>query len=87
MSVLVVVPEFVQSAAADLRDIGSELGTAQVAAAASTTALAAAGADEVSVAVAALFAGHGRRFQRVSLQAGAFHQRFVRALDGGPRGI
>ena len=83
MSVLVVVPEFVQSAAADLRDIGSELAAAQVAAAASTTGLAAAGADEVSVAVAALFAGHGRRFQTVSLQAGAFHQRFVRALESG----
>ena len=83
MSLLVVVPELVQSAAADLRNIGSELDAAQAVAAASTTGLAAAGADEVSVAVAALFAGHGRQFHTVGAQAGAFHQQFVRSLSSG----
>ncbi|BBZ39431.1 hypothetical protein MCNS_24940 [Mycobacterium conspicuum] len=83
MSLLVVLPEVVQSAAAELRDIGAELGAARVVAAAPTTGLPAAGADEVSVAVAALFTGHGRQFHTVSLQASAFHQRFVRALHSG----
>ncbi|REZ99666.1 PE family protein, partial [Mycobacterium tuberculosis] len=53
MSFLVVVPEFLTSAAADVENIGSTLRAANAAAAASTTALAAAGADEVSAAVAA----------------------------------
>lgn len=43
----------------------------------------AAGADEVSAAVAAHFARQGQQFHAVNLQAGAFHQQFVRALNSG----
>ena len=83
VSVLFVVPELVQSAAADLRGIGSELGAAQAVAAASTTGPAAAGADEVSAAVAAFFAEHGRQFHAVSVQAGAFHHNESRSATKG----
>ena len=83
MSLLAVVPDLLQSAAADLVSIGSELNAARTAAAVSTTGLVAAGADEVSTAVAAHLAGHGQLFHTVSLQASAFHQQFVRALHSG----
>ena len=82
MSLLVVVPELVESAAADLKSIGAELNAAHAAAAVPTTGLVAAGADEVSTAVAALFSGHGQAFQALSAQASAFHAQFAQALSG-----
>ncbi|ORA87413.1 PE family protein, partial [Mycobacterium intermedium] len=54
MSYLFAVPEFVAAAASDLANIGSTLNTASSAAALPTTQVLAAGADEVSAAVAAL---------------------------------
>jgi PE family len=82
VSLLVVVPELVESAAADLKSIAAELNAVHAAAAVPTTGLVAAGADEVSAAVAALFSGHGQAFQALSGQAGAFHAQFVQALSG-----
>jgi PE family len=83
VSLLVVAPELVESAAANVESIGSALRAANAAAAVPTTGIAAAGADEVSAAVAALFAGHGQEFQALSAQASAFHQQFVQALSAG----
>ena len=80
MSLLAVVPDSVQSAAADLVSVGSELTAARRVTATSTTGLVAAGADEVSTAVAAHFAAHGQLFHIVSLQASAAHQQSVRVL-------
>ena len=82
MSLLDVTPQLLASAAADLQSIGSALDAAHAAAAAPTTGLLAAGADEVSTAVAALFSGHGQAFQALSGQASAFHAQFVQALSG-----
>ena len=83
MSLLVVAPELLVSAAADLESIGSALDAAHVAAAVPTTGLAAAGADEVSAAATALFAGYGQEYQALIAQASAFHQQFVQALSSG----
>ncbi len=83
MPQLVVAPDLLASAAAGLEDIGSALETAHTAAAAPTSGLAAAGADEISAAVTGLFAKYGQEFQSLSAQAGAFHQEFVQALSGG----
>ncbi len=63
MSYLVAAPEFLASAATDLSNVGSAVIAANAAAAAPTTGVLAAGADEVSAAVASLFAGHGQGFQ------------------------
>jgi hypothetical protein len=65
-----------------LANIGSAISEANVAAAGPTSKLLAAGADEVSAAVASLFSGHARAFQAISAQAGVFHQKFVQALTG-----
>ena len=58
MSLLTVLPDLLQSAAADLVSIGWELNAARTAAAVWTTGPVAARADEVSAAVAAHFARH-----------------------------
>ena len=82
MSLLAVDPGLLQSAAADLKSIGAELNAAQAAAAAPTTGLLAAGADEVSAAVTALFTDYGQAFQALSARASAFQTQFVQALTG-----
>lgn len=83
MSLLIVAPEFLTSAAAELESIGSALTAANAAAAVPTTGLAAAAADEVSTAIAALFAGFGQEYQAISAQASTFHRQFALALSSG----
>jgi len=83
VSFLVVAPDWVESAATDLESIRSSLTAAHLAAVVPTTGIAAAGADEVSAAVASLFGGFGREFQALSAQASTFHQEFVQALTSG----
>ncbi|REX94840.1 PE family protein, partial [Mycobacterium tuberculosis] len=73
MSFVVANTEFVSGAAGNLARLGSMISAANSAAAAQTTAVAAAGADEVSAAVAALFGAHGQTYQVLSAQAAAFH--------------
>lgn len=51
-----------------------------VAAAAPTTGVAPAAADEVSALTAAQFAVHAQMYQAVSAQAAAIHENFVAAL-------
>jgi hypothetical protein len=83
MSFLNTVPELVSAAAGDLSNIGSNLGTANAAAAASTQGVVAAGTDEVSAAVAQLFSGHAQAYQALAAQASKFHNQFVQLLSGG----
>ncbi|WP_155769953.1 PE family protein, partial [Mycobacterium asiaticum] len=83
MSYLIVGPELLAMAAADLDSIGSALSAANAAAAVRTTSLLAAAQDEVSTALAALFSGHGQAYQALSAEAAAFHQGFMRALSAG----
>lgn len=83
MSFVIAAPEFLTAAAMDLASIGSTVSAASAAASAPTVAIPAAGADEVSIAVAALFGMHGQAYQALSVQASAFHQQFVQALTAG----
>ena len=83
MSFVIAAPELISTTATDLANIGSTLSTANAAAAATTTEVVAAGADEVSAAVSALFGAHGQAYQAVSAQAAAFHAQFVQALNAG----
>ncbi|WP_191499971.1 PE family protein, partial [Mycobacterium simulans] len=80
MSFVVATPDMLAAAATNLQDIGSVLSAANAAAAAPTTGLLAAGADEISAAVAALFSEHAQAYQMFSAHAAAFHQRFVQSL-------
>ncbi|MCV7099975.1 PE family protein, partial [Mycobacterium palustre] len=80
MSFLVAVPDTVATAAENLASIASSLSAANSAAALPTTSLPAAAGDEVSTAIASLFASHGAQYQALSAQAAAFHAQFVEAL-------
>lgn len=80
MSYLVAGPELMSAAAANLERIGATLAEATTAAAAPTTAVASAGADEVSRAVAAVFSSCGQAHQAISAQAAALHGKFVQTL-------
>ncbi len=83
MSFLIAAPEMVASAATDLAGIGSTINEANMAAAAATTGVLPAAADEVSLAIAAMFGSHAQQYQALSAQAELFHGQFVRALSSG----
>lgn len=83
MSFVLIAPEFVTAAAGDLTNLGSSISAANASAASATTQVLAAGADEVSARIAALFGGFGLEYQAISAQVAAYHQRFVQALSTG----
>ncbi|MCQ4363663.1 PE family protein, partial [Mycobacterium gordonae] len=83
MSFVTVAPELIVAAAGDLASLGSTLQAATAAASGSTTAVLAAGADEVSAAVSALFGTYGQQYQALGAQAALFHEQFVQALTSG----
>jgi hypothetical protein len=81
MSFVRVAPDALESAAADVARIGSAVSAGNLAAAIPTTEVAAAGADEVSAAIAALFGAHAGQFQAAAAQAAAYYERFVSTLS------
>lgn len=87
MSFVIAAPELLSAAATDLASVGSAVGAASAAASGPTIEVLAAGADEISAAVASLFASYGQSYQAISAQASAFHQSFVQALTGGRKRV
>lgn len=83
MSHVLVVPQIVAVAAADVGRIGASLAAWNAAAAASTTAVVSAAGDQVSAAIAALFSQHGQGYQALAKQVAAFHHEFAQALSTG----
>lgn len=79
---LVITPELVSAAALDLTRVGTAIDQAVATARGSTSSVAAAAADEISTAIAALFSGHGEAFQAASAQAATFQAQFVQLLNG-----
>jgi hypothetical protein len=80
MSFVTTQPEALSAAAANLAGIGSALNAQNSAAAAPTTGVVPAAADEVSALTAAQFAAHAQMYQAVSAQAAAIHEMFVNTL-------
>jgi hypothetical protein len=83
MSYVNAAPEYVAAAATDLANIGSTISSANSAAVGPTSGVLAAGADEVSASVAALFDAHAQAYQALSAQAAYFHEQFVQLLNVG----
>ena len=83
MSLLVAAPQLLADAASDLAGLGLTISTANATAAAPTTGLLPAAADEISTEIATLFSAHGQGFQRLSAQVAAFHEHFVQSLNAG----
>jgi hypothetical protein len=81
MSLVIATPDVMAAAATDLANICSTIRAADAAAAFPTTAVLAAGADEVSAAITSLFNAHAQGFQALSAQAARFHAQFVQALN------
>ncbi|ORW24591.1 hypothetical protein AWC19_08770 [Mycobacterium palustre] len=77
---MLVAPDLLETAAADVAEIGSAVTAGNLAAAIPTTELAAAGADEVSAAVAALFGAHAQEYQAAAARAATYYEDFVRNL-------
>ena len=80
MSFVSTQPTELTAAAENLQGIGSSLTTQNAAAAAPTSGVLPAAADEVSALTAAQFATHGEMYQAISAQAAAVHEMFVNTL-------
>jgi PE family len=83
MAYVIAAPEMMAAAAADLAAIGSNVSAAHLVAAARTTSVIPAAADEVSAAIASVFANHAQAFQGLAGKAAAFHDQFVQTLNSG----
>ncbi|WP_036365597.1 PE family protein, partial [Mycobacterium asiaticum] len=81
MSFVLLAPDIFETAAANAAQIGSAVLTGNLAALAPTTALAAAGTDEVSAAIAALFGDYAGEYQAAAAQAATYHEQFVATLS------
>ncbi|OBA60065.1 PE family protein [Mycobacterium sp. 1100029.7] len=80
MSFVTTQPEALAAAAGTLQGIGAALSAQNAAAAAPTTGVVPAAADEVSALTAAHFAAHAQMYQAVSARASEIHQQFVNTL-------
>lgn len=80
MSFVSTQPVELTAAADNLQGIGSTMTAQNAAAAAPTTGVIPAAADEVSTLTAAQFATHAEMYQAISAQAAAIHEMFVNAL-------
>jgi tRNA G26 N,N-dimethylase Trm1 len=81
MTFVTTQPEMLTSAAGQLQGVGTAVAAQNAAAAAPTTGVIPAAADEVSALTAAQFANHAQMYQAVSAQAAAMHEMFVRILS------
>ena len=73
-------PEALADTAASLAGVGAMMSAQNAAAAAPTTGVLPAAADEVSALAATQFAVHAQMYQAISTQAEAIHQQFVSTL-------
>jgi PE family len=80
MSFVTTQPEALTTAAGALQGLGSEIDAGNMAAAAPTTGVVPAAADEVSALTATQFAAHAAMYQQISAQAAAIHEMFVNTL-------
>ena len=83
MSFVIAAPEMVTDAATNLASIGSAIGAANAAAAAPTTEIISAGADEVSTAITTIFSEYASEYQALTAKAAAFHAQFMQTLNAG----
>jgi hypothetical protein len=80
MSFVTTQPEALDYAAGKLEGIGTSLAAQNASAAASTTGVAPAAADEVSALQATQFSAYGSLYQQISAEATAINQAFVQML-------
>ena len=81
MAYVVADPEMMTAAASDLATIGSDLSAAHLVAAARTTSVIPAAADEVSAGIANLMSTHALAVQAMVQKASTFHQQFTHNIN------
>jgi hypothetical protein len=81
MSYVTTAPAAISEAATQLQGVGSSFAAESAGAAAPTTAISPAAADEVSLMQSGVFSTYGQLYQTVSAQAQAVHQQFVNTLQ------
>lgn len=81
MTFVTAHPEALSGAAGSLLSIGSAVDAQNAGAAAPTTGVIPAAADQVSALTAAMFAAHANLYQTVSAQAKVIHDQFVQTLQ------
>jgi hypothetical protein len=81
MSYVTTAPAAISAAATQLEGIGNSFAAESEGAAAPTTAIAPAAADEVSILQSGAFSTYGQLYQTVSAQAQTVHQQFVNTLQ------
>jgi hypothetical protein len=80
MSFLTAVPQELAAAAAQLAAIGSALAAQNAGAAAPTTFISPAAADQVSILQSSIFTAYGALYQQVAAEAQAIQEQFVQTL-------
>lgn len=80
MSFLKTIPEELAAAAAQLATVGGSLTAENAGAAAPTTTIAPAAADEVSALQAGIFTTYGTIYQQIAAEAQAIQDQFVNIL-------
>lgn len=80
MSFLTAVPAELAAAAAQLGAISSALAAQNAGAAAPTTAIAPAAADQVSIMQSGIFTAYGALYQQIAAEAQAIQEQFVQTL-------
>ncbi|OBK24235.1 PPE family protein, SVP subgroup [Mycobacterium asiaticum] len=80
MSFLTAVPQELAAAAAQLGAIGAALAGQNAGAAAPTTAIAPAAADQVSILQSGIFTAYGALYQQIAAEAQAMQEQFVQTL-------
>jgi PE family/PPE-SVP subfamily C-terminal region len=81
MSYVNTAPAAISEAATQLEGLASSFAAESTGAAASTTAIAPAGSDEVSILQSGVFSTYGQLYQTVSAQAQAIQQQFNQLLQ------
>jgi hypothetical protein len=81
MSYVNTTPAALAAAATQLEGIGNSFAAESEGAAAPTTAIAPAAADEVSILQSSAFSTYGQLYQTIAAQAQAIHQQFVNTLQ------
>jgi PE family/PPE-SVP subfamily C-terminal region len=81
MSFVTTAPAAISAAATQLEGVGSSFAAESAGAAAPTTAISPAAADEVSILQSGVFSTYGQLYQTVSAQAQSVHQQFVNTLQ------
>src|ERR1700712_4423804 len=80
MSFLTAVPQELAAAAAQLAAVGGALAGQNAGAAAPTTFIAPAAADQVSILQSSIFTAYGALYQQVAAEAQAIQEQFVQTL-------